>query len=113
MDFWKEYTPIFFLTDIPVWASGGRKEISEVRTPIITFLDHFFQDVSTEIHADCNTCTSNKPSRPVSYSIPCVFHPQKVIAIEMLHCSQKKKKRVFCAARFPMIKMLSRKKNSY
>lgn len=96
MDFWKEYTPIFFLTDIPVWASGGRKEISEVRTPIITFLDHFFQDASTEIHADCNTCTSNKPSRPVSYSIPCVFHPQKVIAIEMLHCSQEKKKGILC-----------------
>lgn len=67
----------FYLTDIPVWASGGRKEISEVRTPIITFLGHFFQDASTKTHADCNPCTPNKSSRPVLYLILVCFPSTK------------------------------------
>lgn len=102
----------FCLTVIPTWASGGRKEISEVRTPIITFLGHFFQDASTEIYADCNTCTSNKSSRPVSYPILVCFPSTKDNCYRDASLLTEKKK-VFCAARFTMIKMLSGKKNSY
>lgn len=40
-----------------------------------------------------------------------VFHPQKVTAVEMLHCSQEN--RAFCNTSFPILRMLSGKKHHY
>lgn len=54
MDLWNECALIFGLTDTLVWAGGGGKESSEAGAPIITLLDHFFQDA----RIDCSNTFS-------------------------------------------------------